>query len=156
MQSWFYVPTYFASSGNIFTCQSLDSPACLTGKSSWSDMVTRSRVDTKFTWVWPCKSELKTAQYKPVTDTETTFGISHFSYYLVWSRFHNILHETHFQLLVVFYCNALLYSREMTVALSYLVNKLRSKTWEVVFLTLQVEYTLCLVFRCFKSYKHSC
>lgn len=31
------------------------SPACLTGKSSWSDMVTRSRVDMKFTWVWACK-----------------------------------------------------------------------------------------------------
>lgn len=32
-------------------------PACLTGRSSWSDMVTRSRVDTKFTWAWPCKNE---------------------------------------------------------------------------------------------------
>lgn len=59
MQKWY---TFHPAQHDIFyrTCQSVDSPACLTGKSSWSDMVTRSRVDTKFTWVWPCESKLKT------------------------------------------------------------------------------------------------
>ena len=47
----------------VSTSKTLDLPACLTGKSSWSDMVTCKRADTKFAWVWPCQSQPKNVYY---------------------------------------------------------------------------------------------